>query len=233
MSHTCPQCNERYERLSMHWNRSQCTYPTFSDEQWETAVGLFMRDGDLHGRNGPNPFLRVRMTNERFVRYLDDLFGPLSRGVKLERDAETQYQNALANRAAGVPNFETVTEGAYSDLYGIRTWAHPRLNALRNWYDTGQKRYPDDLELTPTIARMWYVCDGWLAVEQSARPRAMFKVSNEMDRQDYLVDLFADAGFTVGFSREAIQIPADETQRLLDWMGDPPPGFEYKWDSKR
>jgi len=56
----------------------------------------------------------------------------------------------------------------------------------------------------------------------------MFKATNESDRQKYLIDLFQRAGFDVGFSRDAVQVPHTKTVRLLEWMGAPPPGFEYK-----
>lgn len=77
---------------------------------------------------------------------------------------------------------------------------------------------------------MWYACDGWLAAEADVNPRAMFKATNESDRPEFLVSLFEEAGFDVGFSRHAVQVPHDETLRLLDWMGPAPPGFGYKWD---
>jgi hypothetical protein len=80
---------------------------------------------------------------------------------------------------------------------------------------------------------MWYACDGHLAVEDGANPRVMFKATNEADRPEFLRSLFDAAGFDVGFSRYAVQVPYDETVRLIEWMGEPPPGFEYKWDLSR
>jgi hypothetical protein len=214
----------------MHWNRSDCPYPQFSDFQWELLVGLLMGDADLHGLSDPNPHFRLRMTNEPFLNALADRFGVLSKGVYLARDAKTQYETAKQNKEAGYEKFQTVNRERYSDLFGLRTCSHPALNEFRRWYDEGEKRYPKDLTLTPVVTRMWFVCDGWLAKEASASPRIMFKVSNERDRTEFLIDLFDSAGFDVGFSRDAIQVPYAETRRMLEWMGHPPAGFDYKWD---
>lgn len=132
----------------------------------------------------------------------------------------------------GVKGFQTVNKGNYNDLHGLRTCSHPQLNELREWYATGRKRYVEDLTMTPTIAKMWYVCDGWLAKDEQStdRPRAAFKVSNESDRPEYLVRLFESAGFHAYHSHKHVMVSAHETLQFLDWMGDPPRGFEYKWD---
>lgn len=213
----------------MHWNRSNCGYPSFTDHQWELLVGTLLGDGDIHGRGDTNSHFRVRMTSRSFLEYLDDEFGVLSKGVYLARDAERQYKSAAKNRSSGRQGFVTVNRENYNDLFGFRSCSHPELDELRGWYETGEKRFPDDLTLTPTIAKTWYVCDGWLADEDDSRPRIMIKTSNEADRADYLTNLFADAGFDAGFSRYSVQIPTAETVRLFEWMGEPLPGFEYKW----
>jgi hypothetical protein len=83
MSGLCPQCGEEYRRLAMHWNRSDCQYPSFSRERMRLLSGVLMGDGDLHGRDDPNPHFRVRLTNERFLRHLDAKLGVLSDGVFL------------------------------------------------------------------------------------------------------------------------------------------------------
>lgn len=214
----------------MHWNRSECNYPPFSPVQWELLTGILLGDGDIHGKGDPNAHFRVRMTNRRFLEFVDRELGFLSKGVFLARTARTQFETAARNQREGREGFETVVEENYHDLNGLRTCSHPALDELRDWYQSGDKRYPSNLELTPTVVKAWYVCDGWLAKEAGNRSRVMVKATNEAHRPDYLVGLFADTGFEVGFSRNAIQVPADETERLLDWMGDPSPGFEYKWE---
>lgn len=229
MQKQCPTCGSEYKRLAMHWNRSECQYHSFSGRQWEQLQGLLMGDADLHGLSDTNSHFRVRMTNKPFIEYLDSQWGILSKGAYQARSASKQYATAVQNQKRGVEGFDTVNKDEYSALYGIRTCSHPALNDFKEWYSEGEKRFPTDLTLTPEVCRMWYVCDGWLAEESNANYRAMFKVSNEVDRKEYLIELFDEAGFEVGFSRQAIQVPHVETVKLLDWMGSPPPGFAYKW----
>ena len=230
MAQNCPECGAEYERLAMHWNRSECDYHPFSPQQQEMLQGLLMGDADLHGLGDTNPHFRIRMTNEEFLEYLDRRLGVLSKGVYLARTAQEQFETACQNRSEGRSGFSVVNKSEYNALYGLRTCSHPELNSLRQWYQNGEKRFPKDLRLSPELCRMWYVCDGWLTCEENANSRAMFKVSNEASRSEYLQELFEHAGFDVGFSREAIQVPHTETIKLLQWLGDPPPGFEHKWD---
>lgn len=229
MSDVCPHCGDEYQRLAMHWNRSSCRYPSFDDRQMELLAGILMGDGDLHDRGDTNPHFRVRTTKEQFLEALDSRLGVLSKGVFPARTADEQARTARQNQENGVEGFETVNETGYSDLYGLRTCSHPELDRFRRWYDDGTKRFPEDIELTPTCAKAWFACDGWIAREESAGDRVMLKVTNEAHRSEFLVGLFADVGFEVGFSRHAVQIPHRESVRLLAWMGDPLPGFEHKW----
>lgn len=192
----------------------------------EILIGLLMGDGDIHGQNDPNPLFRVRMTTHEFLLYLDEHLGVLSTGVFLDRDAVYQYRQATESSNE---KFEVTNREMYNDLYGLRTRSHPQLHELKQWYETGQKRFPSDLTLTSTMAKMWYVCDGWLAKETDQRPRAMIKAVNEADRAKYLQQLFIEHGFNPHFTRTELQFTVDETEEFLKWLGSPPPGFEYKW----
>lgn len=231
MGDVCHECGGEYERLSMHWTRSSCDHQQFTERQLEIITGLLLGDADLHNRTGPNPLLRVRMTNEQFLRHLSNELGVLSTDVYLERTAQEQVAQARKNKNSGMESFGTVNNSEYSSLYGVRTMSHPDLRQFVPWYSTGEKRFPEDLELTPNITRMWYVCDGWLGKDSKSgdSDRAMIKASNESDRVDYLLGLLDEAGFEAGFSREEIQISAHDTHRFLQWIGSHPPGFEYKW----
>lgn len=192
----------------------------------EILTGILMGDGDIHGQKDANPHFRVRMTNQDFLIRLNEQFGVLSTGVFLDRTAKQQYRQATDSDHE---KFEVTNEESYSDLYGLRTRSHPQLHRLREWYETGQKRFPSNLRLTPTIAKMWYVCDGWLAKTADHRPRVMIKAANESSRPEYLIDLLSHHGFHPHFTRTELEFTASETEELLDWMGSPPPGFEYKW----
>jgi hypothetical protein len=91
------------------------------------------------------------MTNLEFLEYLEDRFGVLSTAVFLDRDAEYQYRQTAESDHE---KFRVTNRDEYSELYGLRTRSHPQLHELQRWYDTGMKRFPSDLTLTPTIAKM-------------------------------------------------------------------------------
>lgn len=90
--------------------------------------------------------------------------------------------------------------------------------------------YPVSLSLSPTKVKFWYVSDGYLDVGRWGRPRIEIKTRNEKDRVEYLVDLFEEVGFSPVFRRNELRFTCDDTERLVEWMGDYPPGFEYKWE---
>ena len=77
--------------------------------------------------------------------------------------------------------------------------------------------------------KFWYVSDGYLDVGRWGRPRVEIKARNESDRSDFLVSLFREVGFDPTFKRDELRFDRDDTAVLVEWMGDPPAGFEYKW----
>ena len=60
-------------------------------------------------------------------------------------------------------------------------------------------------------------------------PRIEIEARNESDRPDFLVSLFRGVGFDPTFRRNELRFTCDGTEALVEWMGDPPAGFEYKW----
>lgn len=208
----------------MHWWHGTCPYPEF--EQWriELITGLLLGDGSIPTVKGNHSF-RVPMINRRFLNWYDNKMGYLTTGVRLVHTAD---ELATSNRETGFsPNARAEN---YHDMYVVRTRTHPRFNELRQWYGSGSKRFPEDLTLTPRITRMWYLSDGYLDVGRWGRPRIEIKARNEHDRSEFLLDLFRKQGFDPIFRRHEIRFTCDETEDLVSWMGDAPPGFEYKWE---
>lgn len=83
MTDVCPSCGGEYQRLAMHWNRSNCEYAEFTTQQEHILTGILMGDGDLHGRDDTNPHLRVRMTNEAFLDFVDENWESYPKGCFL------------------------------------------------------------------------------------------------------------------------------------------------------
>jgi hypothetical protein len=220
----CPNCGESFERLGMHWYHRTCPYPKIDEQTEEMLVGLLMGDGSIPDRDA-NELFHLPMINRRFLNWFDDQMGVLTTGVSLKK---TAAELASKNRASGFsPNARREN---YHDMHTVWSRTHPIFNELHEWYEDGRKWFPSDLELTPTVAEFWYVCDGYLDVGRWGRPRIEIKTRNERERADFLVGLFEDVGFAPTYRRHELQFTCDETEALINWIGDPPPGFEYKWE---
>ena len=220
----CPECKGRYRHLVKHWNNSDCNRINPSEKQLEILTGVLMGDGTLL-RDGKNAAVAVEMTNRRYLRWLDSQLGLFSTGVRVKHTEEEQRARSQNAYLESVRN-----STSYKASHLLLTRKHPMFNQFRHWYDTGDKRYPAELTLTPTILRHWYCCDGTLNMPASAaNPTATIICTNETHREDFLIDLLGDVGFAVYARDGRFRFPVSETRRLLDWIGPAPPGFEYKW----
>jgi hypothetical protein len=189
---------------------SECSPPDISQEQHEILAGLLMGDGSMSHRDRDQPAIRVRMGNKEYLEYLHDIFNPMTTGV---------------SGAAETGGWETNTQ-----MYRLRWRGRPEYQQYASWYDTGGKRFPSDLTLTPTVLKHWYVCDGSL----NTRGVMSIGIKNEEDRKDFIEQLFEEKGFEVGrWDQNGSAIfHAHVRDQLLDWMGEAPPGFEYKWSDE-
>ena len=186
-----------------------------------------MGDGSVEAYDNTGR-MTLEMINKDFLEWVDSKLGSLSTGVKLKFSAETK-----AKLAEEDPHIQTLNPENYSDIYKLRTRRHPYFRKLREWYSSGCKRFPDDLELTPLITKMWFVCDGSLTKsthnKYTATEQAYFYTSNESDRIEDIADYFRDLGLTPFCHPECIRFRKSDTRWLLDWMGSSPDGFEYKF----
>lgn len=199
----CDNCNREFTYIGNHWGSSgECGYPSISERQWEILTGFIMGDGCCQ-RQHSNPDIRTTMSNPEFLQWLDSEITPLSRGFELRYEHEDK-----------------------KNLYVWSTLCHPEFERFRNWYATGRKRFPSNLTLTPLIAKVWYCCDGSLSNVGEVR----FYSENEKDRSEFIKRLFTSQSFSPPMqSGKMFRFRVDESEKLLDWMGEPLPGFEYKW----
>jgi hypothetical protein len=152
--------------------------------------------------------------------------GVLTTGVSVKKTAAELASN---NRQTGFSP-EAQPED-YHDIYTVWSRTNPYFDDLwETWYREGAKVFPEDLSLSPTKVKFWYASDGYLDVGRWGRPRIEIKTRNENDRVKYLIGLFEAVGFSPVFRRNELRFSCDDTERLVSWMGDPPPGFEYKWE---
>jgi len=213
----CYSCGDEYAQLALHWNGQECSWPEFSNSQVELMKGLLLGDADIkEGTNGS--IFRLRVTNKRFLEWVSTKLSPLSRGVFLSESSESQKESALRGELKGVSS-----ESEFNDLYGLRTVTHPQVNKLFEWYDTGQKRYPDSM--TKEMLRMWYVTDGW-----NQNNRIRIRCKQQSDKPEDIKKMMSSVNInpTIDTDNGIIRVPSDDSYEFLS-STDAPPGFEYKW----
>lgn len=228
----CEQCNTEYERIGTHWGAGDCSFPSLSDYQTDIITGLLMGDGYINRRD-KNPWLHVNMTNERYLQELDGIFGPVSSGVSLSKSAE---QSASDSRKYGVDS--SASEENYSNLYTWYTIHHPDLKQFSEWYSSGKKVWPENITLTPTVLKHWYVCDGnWHNTRSHNYMR--ISMSNEAGNWEKVNSYFSDAGLPTPSNYDTYsdvvnaEFTVEESKQLWRYMGEPPPGFEHKWPDQQ
>ena len=193
---------------------------------------MILGDGYINdpGERAKNCRFGAQMINKVFLEHLSEELNPFSKGVSHRLSAEDSAQK---HRDRGFnPDADSSN---YSDIWLYSSTTHPDLNEIREWwYPDGTKSFPEGLDLTPTVVKYWYAGDGSLYWDtrntETRQPHLEFGVNNEMHRPEYLEALFESKGFSATLTSNKLHFTADSTRRLLDWMGDPPSGFEYKWE---
>jgi len=175
----------------------------------------------------------MQMITKEYLEHLsDNVFPIVGHDVFLSKTAE---ESAKRHRNTGF-NPEADTED-YSDLYQFKLMPHPELQQYREWYSSGSKVFPEDIELTPTTLKQYYVGDGDFYSKDYI---AKIVLSNERDNREKIMDMFKRAGFN-DFSWSRVEMPGDRkddarirfgvegTKNFFDYVGGAPPGFEYRW----
>lgn len=193
-----------------------------NEHKREVLIGCILGDGTVHKPPEKSARFTMEMVNKQFLEWLSEELGDIIGHLSQRATAE---ELADKNKEYGY----TVNKENYNDIYYLQSRAVPALNEFYEWYDSGQKRFPDSLNLTPTIAKIWYCCDGSLCENEYC----VIYSANEIDRPEYLLNLFEDTPFNPSVHNGGggvIQFTKEESRALLEWMGEAPPGFEYKWD---
>jgi len=230
MVYTCPGCGDEYERLGKHWSGSPEHIPELTHKQHQITTGILMGDASVSTCNKHARITMQTITPE-YLDYLSDSFGIFGLAVQFYKTASEQAKRA---RESGF------SEGAraenYSDVYQWNTRSIPEFDEYVGWYESGEKVFPDNIDLSPTVLKHWYVCDGYLYKDLN---RLVISISNEVDNTDKIDSMFERAGLPTpaydvqtrkdGTTKCNARWEAKHTNSLLEYMGDPLPGFEYKW----
>lgn len=225
MLQTCYDCGKEFDNLSNHWNFSSCNSISYHDHQIEIIEGLLLGDGTITS-NPPNSKFQIGSTNKEFLQHLQKVFGCFSGTVAF---SESASDIAKRNRNSGFSN--NAKSENYNDYYKFRTMADERLNSIRNeWYQSS-KSIPDNFTLTHRQFKYWYVSDGSLKFDGTRAVNPSVNISNVSFNTDRCVELIQELGYDArSQSSNWIRITTEDSKRLLNNLGSPIPGFEYKWN---
>lgn len=220
MTTECPECGDKFKQVGYHWGGSECSKPTLDIRQKEISIGLLMGDAWVEKSSGKGR-LRIEMTNKRFIDWLNNEFGIIVSNLSIKNTAS---EAAEKNKSHGYD----VNEENYNTSWILSTRTLNYFSELRKWYETGVKRFPEDLELKPLILKVWYCCDGSFV---DGRYPVIYS-ANENDRRQKVINILKRKGFSPSFTDGAggtIQFKSSETENFFKYIGQPLPGFEYKW----
>lgn len=191
----------------------------------EIITGCLMGDASISTSEGRSPYFTIQMVNEEFIRWIRSQFGKFGTDVKVrEREIATGFQ-----------------DGKYAYKGKIYTFRSRRLESLsqyRDWYsgEDDRKRFPvKEIELTPTVLKMWYVCDGGISTGDRWNTKHYARIScqNEEDRKDSINSMFDDLPFEPNWNDGGrFTFGLEGSKRFWNYVGDPLPGFEHKWPDK-
>jgi hypothetical protein len=231
----CPQCGDEYKKLGNHWHYYPSHRPELTQKQIEITTGLLMGNGWID-KNKEKSRLRCKMISPNYLEYLDNIFGVLSCGVSLKHTAAESAKNVRNSGFRPDANEEN-----YSDVYGWGTRSHPKFNEFREWYASGEKVWPEDIELTPTVLKHWYVGDGHYENAGTGDCIAI-TMSKEKEKTEKVSQYFTNVGLPEPLDYRKInneyagrcvaRWSVEDSHTLWEYMGEPLPDFEYKWNDK-
>lgn len=236
MSKTCNQCGNEYQRIGSHWvQNSSCSYKEFTDHQYEIITGILMGDGYVtKGSGNRKPILQVEMISKNYLNYIANEFGVLGGKVKMK---QTSAEKAKENRESGFsPNAKKEN---YSDVYRWSSIRHPELYEFYDWYFSGKKVWPKNIELTSTTLKHWYCGDGHFH-NSGTTDHIRIAMSNEAEETKKVSKMFETAGLPSpsnyatselknGSEACTAEFTVSQSEELWEYMGEPLPDFEYKW----
>lgn len=221
----CPECDHQSEGLGNHFAQAGHGYPDMDREKREILVGHIMGDAWYDRRDGGYGALGWEMKNLPFMKWLKRQLGWVCSEPRVKRTAEEHALNSFLRDS----NYGGSDKSGYNTTYSSYTVGHPWFDRL-DWIEDGGKRYPDTLTLTPLMVKVWYCDDGNLWWGDRGRPNARITCSGQSESLPLLADKFEEEVCRPSvYGDDTLSFSAENTETLMDWMGDAPDGMEYKF----
>lgn len=187
---------------------------TVSSELEEYLDGLLLGDGSLYSRESGNVSY---CHSDSFKEYIVWLKG------KLEE--------------LGLPCREVYKSGS---VFKIKSIVTPELRQIYGrWYPNGEKQIPQDLTVTPTILKNWYVGDGSYYKRENDRRYDNLYIASLFDRegkQRLVRQLNEDISIKASNIVNGVWFSTKTRHELFDFMlsnrPEIPPGYKYKFPDK-
>jgi len=231
----CPTCGGEFFAIGQHWNKSECEYPKLDSKQHDVVTGVLMGDGCISRSNSTNrkPRLEVSNIQKTYLEHIADVLGVYSNEVTIKQTAAEVAQSLRDSRL-----HRDTSKDDCSDLYILRTTTSPVFHTFADWYETGEKVFPETLSLTPTVLSHWYSCDGHCSKDVDY-PKVSISMCNEKDNKNKIESYFREIDIPISYWNEntrkdgskrcSAQFTKEPSAKLFEYMGDPLPGFAYKW----
>jgi len=190
-----------------------------------------MSDGWLRGRGTKSCRICIESINKEYLEYLSNLFGCLGSSIKLKRSASDSAKHA---RDTGFrPNAKKEN---YSDIYYWQTRSMPELKRFASWYSEGKKIWPKSLNLESRVLKHLYCGDGTYERDKNKMSISLRKEKNNKEkiehyfRKSKLPEPKWHEPLDENGDRQCnIYWYSEDCDEIFDYMGEAPPGFEYKW----
>jgi len=107
------------------------------------------------------------------------------------------------------------------------------LDKYRDWYSSGKKVWPEDIILYPETLKMLYVGDGTIVDNPGGSQYLKICLKNKHNNIDKINKMFNKIGVQPRWHGYSVAFTVPKSHYLWNYMGNPPPGFEYKWPNKK
>jgi len=210
----CQYCDSGtdYKRIGGHWTRSNCG-PRVKQLPKNLLFGMLLSSGTLHkpegGSSNSTPTIKFQTANENYIQFIKNKLGTLSTEVSVH-----EYDNP---------------EMDFGEIYKIHTRTNEAVVKLvKDWYNGEVVRPPDDFELLPETAKIWFAQKGNVRRrDEGYRFRLGYRSTNRSG--EYWIDKLPNLNWETidgGLRLES----KEDVRRALEYVSPPVDCVSWRWD---